>query len=64
MNRHYLADHVDRLKPSGVRKFFDIVATMKYVISRAIGEPHFDTPEPILEAGSQSLILWLDTLDF
>jgi len=55
MNRHYLADHVDRLKPSGIRKFFDIVATMKDVISLGIGEPDFDTPEPILEAGSQSL---------
>ncbi len=44
-----------RLKPSGIRKFFDIVATMDDVISLGIGEPDFVTPEPILEAGIRSL---------
>jgi aminotransferase len=43
------------LKPSGIRKFFDIAATMKDVISLGIGEPDFTTPEPILEAGIRSL---------
>lgn len=51
----YLADRVATLKPSGIRKFFDIVATMKDVISLGIGEPDFTTPEPILEAGIRSL---------
>ena len=55
MNKHYLADRVDSLKPSGIRRFFDIVATMKDVISLGIGEPDFDTPQPILDAGTQSL---------
>jgi aminotransferase len=51
----YLAKKVAELKPSGIRKFFDIVATMKDVISLGIGEPDFTTPEPILEAGVRSL---------
>ena len=54
-NAHYLAKHVAGLKPSGIRKFFDIAATMKDVISLGIGEPDFTTPEPILEAGIRSL---------
>jgi aminotransferase len=51
----YLAQKVVNLKPSGIRKFFDIVATMQDVISLGIGEPDFITPEPILEAGVRSL---------
>jgi aminotransferase len=55
MNKTYLARHVDGLKPSGIRRFFDIVATMKDVISLGIGEPDFTTPEPIIQAGVQAL---------
>jgi aminotransferase len=55
MSSQYLATHVATLKPSGIRKFFDIVATMKDVISLGIGEPDFVTPEPIVQAGIRSL---------
>jgi aminotransferase len=55
MTKSYLAHRVATLKPSGIRKFFDIVATMKDVISLGIGEPDFDTPDPILKAGIESL---------
>jgi len=51
----YLSRRVVGLKPSGIRKFFDIVATMQDVISLGIGEPDFATPEPILKAGIRSL---------
>ncbi len=51
----YLSKRVAALKPSGIRKFFDIAATMKDVISLGIGEPDFTTPQPILEAGVRSL---------
>ncbi len=51
----YLSQRVVNLKPSGIRRFFDIAATMKDVISLGIGEPDFVTPEPILEAGIRSL---------
>ena len=55
VKRSFLAERVATLKPSGIRKFFDIVATMKDVISLGIGEPDFATPEPILQAGLQAL---------
>jgi aminotransferase len=51
----YLAKSVAGLKPSGIRKFFDIAATMKDVISLGIGEPDFTTPKQILDAGIHSL---------
>src|SRR5512138_2037304 len=50
-----LSKRVAGLKPSGIRKFFDIAATMKDVISLGIGEPDFTTPKPILDAGVRSL---------
>jgi len=55
MTDRYLSRRVAGLKPSGIRKFFDITATMKDVISLGIGEPDFTTPEPILLAGIESL---------
>ncbi len=51
----YLSQRVRALKPSGIRKFFDIAANMKDVISLGVGEPDFVTPTPILEAGIRSL---------
>ena len=51
----YLSHRVANLKPSGIRKYFDIAATMKDVISLSIGEPDFVTPAPIVEAGIRSL---------
>jgi len=55
MPKSYLAKRVLGLKPSGIRKFFDIAATMEDVISLGIGEPDFSTPQPIIDAGMQSL---------
>ena len=55
MDSKYTARRVATLKPSGIRKFFDIAASMPDVISLGIGEPDFVTPGPILEAGIDSL---------
>lgn len=55
MARQVLAKRVVDLKPSGIRKFFDIAATMDNVISLGIGEPDFATPKPIIQAGIASL---------
>ncbi len=55
MARNYLSQRVTELKPSGIRKFFDIAATMKEVISLGIGEPDFASPKPIIQAGIKSL---------
>ena len=55
MRDHYLSRRVAGMKPSGIRKFFDIAATMKDVISLGVGEPDFTTPPPILKAGIDAL---------
>lgn len=55
MPRDFLAQRVIELKPSGIRKFFDIVSKMEDVITLGIGEPDFTTPQPILEAGIEAL---------
>ena len=46
---------VKALKPSGIRKYFDIAATMDHVITLGVGEPDFKTPWHIREAGIKSL---------
>ena len=43
------------IKPSGIRKFFDLVSEMKDAISLGVGEPDFDTPWHIREEGIHSL---------
>ncbi|MEX1021145.1 MAG: aminotransferase class I/II-fold pyridoxal phosphate-dependent enzyme, partial [Litorilinea sp.] len=57
-----LRDHNSRLSqrvlavpPSGIRRYFDIAATMDDVVSLGIGEPDFVTPLPVLQAGIRSL---------
>jgi len=50
-----LAARVHAVPPSGIRRFFDILATMDDVISLGVGEPDFDTPERIVAAGVRSL---------
>ncbi|MEA3325901.1 MAG: aminotransferase class I/II-fold pyridoxal phosphate-dependent enzyme [Chloroflexota bacterium] len=55
MHNRYLSKTLSALKPSGIRKFFDIAATMEDVISLGIGEPDFATPPPIIDAGVRSL---------
>ncbi len=53
--RNFISQKVASTPPSGIRKFFDIAATMENVISLGIGEPDFVTPEPILREGIASL---------
>ena len=50
-----ISRRVAQAPPSGIRKFFDIAATMEDVISLGIGEPDFVTPDPILQEGIASL---------
>ena len=50
-----LSDTVKGIKPSGIRKFFDIAATMDDVISLGVGEPDFQTPWSVRKAGITSL---------
>ncbi len=53
--RNPLSDEVIKIKPSGIRKFFDIVSEMKDAISLGVGEPDFDTPWHIRDEGIYSL---------
>jgi aminotransferase len=53
--RNPLNKKVESIKPSGIRKFFDIVSEMKDAISLGVGEPDFDTPWHVREEGIYSL---------
>ncbi len=53
--RNPLSNVVMEMKPSGIRKFFDIVSEMKDAISLGVGEPDFDTPWRVREEGIYSL---------
>lgn len=55
VKREMLSRRVRAVKPSGIRKFFDIAATMKDVISLGVGEPDFVTPDHIRQAGIAAL---------
>ena len=53
--RQRLSERVRSVPPSGIRKFFDVIATMPDVISLGVGEPDFNTPPQIVEEGVRSL---------
>ena len=53
--RNPLNNKITEIKPSGIRKFFDIVSEMKDAISLGVGEPDFDTPWHIRDEGIYSL---------
>lgn len=53
--REFVTEKVKEIKPSGIRKFFDIVSEMPDAISLGVGEPDFDTPWHIREEGIRSL---------
>jgi len=50
-----ISDRVNRIKASGIRKFFDLVAKEKNIITLGIGEPDFDTPEIIKDAAIRAI---------
>jgi aminotransferase len=51
----FLSERIRAMAPSGIRRFFDMLAEMQDVISLTIGEPDFTTPEPITRAAIASL---------
>lgn len=55
LKREVLSQRVRLVRPSGIRKFFDIINTMPDVISLGVGEPDFVTPEHIRQAGIRSI---------
>src|SRR5437870_9766943 len=55
LKREILSQRVRKVKPSGIREFFDIINTMPNVISLGVGEPDFVTPAHIRQAGIHSI---------
>ncbi|MFE8697475.1 aminotransferase [Cytobacillus sp. FJAT-53684] len=55
LKKEYLSKKVQDLKPSGIRKFFDLAAGMKDVVSLGVGEPDFVTPWTVREAAILSI---------
>ena len=53
--KDFVSRRAKEIKPSGIRKFFDIVSEQKDVISLGVGEPDFITPWDIREAGIQAI---------
>jgi aminotransferase len=53
--REFVSQNVKNLRPSGIRRYFDIAATMEDVVTLGIGEPDFATPAHIINAGVASL---------
>lgn len=54
--RTFVSKHVQQLRPSGIRRFFDIAATMQDVITLGIGEPDFATPDHIAQKGADAIL--------
>ena len=52
----FLNPHITAVPPSGIRRFFDLAATMKDTISLGVGEPDFKTPYHIRNAAIDSLV--------
>ncbi|MHB8576746.1 MAG: hypothetical protein ACYDCQ_15600, partial [Dehalococcoidia bacterium] len=53
--RPKISKRVGAIPASGIRRFFDIIATMEDVISLGVGEPDFVTPEQVREAAVRSI---------
>ncbi len=51
----FIAERINQVKPSGIRRFFGIAASMPEVISLGIGEPDFSTPSPFAKAGFEAV---------
>ena len=55
MSTSWIADRMQKIDASGIRKVFDLAAKLKNPINLSIGQPHFDTPEPVKQALCQAV---------
>ncbi|MEZ6129795.1 MAG: aminotransferase class I/II-fold pyridoxal phosphate-dependent enzyme [Planctomycetaceae bacterium] len=55
MTANWISDRMHQIDASGIRKVFDLAATMENPINLSIGQPHFDTPQPIKDALCQAV---------
>src|SRR5438128_9171947 len=50
MHHHWIADRMQHIESSGIRKVFELARSLKDPVNLSIGQPHFDVPEPIKAA--------------
>lgn len=55
MSERWISERLQNIDASGIRKVFDLAASMTDPINLSIGQPHFDTPEPIKQAFKQAI---------
>lgn len=55
MSEQWISERLKRIDASGIRKVFDLAATMDHPINLSIGQPHFDTPQPVKDALCQAV---------
>ncbi len=55
MSEEWIAQRMHQIDASGIRKVFDLAANMKNPVNLSIGQPHFDTPEPVKKALKESV---------
>lgn len=55
MSESWISDRMHQIDASGIRKVFDLAATMTRPINLSIGQPHFDTPQPVKDALCQAV---------
>ncbi len=55
MSQSWIADRMHKIDASGIRKVFDLATKMKNPINLSIGQPHFDTPDPVKRALCQAV---------
>jgi len=63
MTDSWIADRMHKIDASGIRKVFDLAAKMKNPINLSIGQPHYDTPEPVKQALHQAVDLGVNFFD-
>ena len=55
MSEEWIADRMHQIDASGIRRVFDLAATMTDPVNLSIGQPHFDTPQPVKDALCQAV---------
>src|SRR5262245_23194090 len=55
MHDHWLAERTKLIEVSGIRKVFDLAASLKDPVNLSIGQPHFPVPEPIKRAAKEAI---------
>ncbi len=55
MSQNWIADRMHKIDASGIRKVFDLAANLKDPVNLSIGQPHFDTPQPVKDVLAEAV---------